>query len=69
MSPPTRLPGPRDAQVASILGSFFGILALPVLAGCFFVESAIDLAINLGAGLLLMAVGIIFVAAGRRSRS
>ena len=56
----------RDAHVARILGLFFVVLSIPVLAGIFFTETRIDLALNLGAGLMLLAIGSLFLWAASR---
>ena len=58
----------RDTRVASILGTFLIVLALPVLAGSLYVESTLDLVIELVAGALLLAVGLLFLWTARRSR-
>ena len=57
----------RDTRVASILGAFLIVLALPVLAGSPYVESTLDLVIELVAGALLLAVGLVFLWTARRS--
>lgn len=57
----------RDTRVASILGSFLIVLAMPVLAGSLYVESTLDLVIELVAGALLVAVGLVFLWTARRS--
>ena len=51
----------RDSSIARILGIFFLVLGLPVLAGGLFAEVDIDLILNLGAGGLLWIVGGIFL--------
>lgn len=56
----------RDAHVARILGLFFVVLGIPVLAGIFFTDTGIDLTLNLGAGLLLLAIGTFFFWAASR---
>ncbi len=61
-------PMEREANVARILGVFFLVLGLPVLAGSLFPEVKIDLILNLAAGALLWIVGGGFLWQSRRSR-
>ncbi len=61
-------PMEREANVARILGVFFLVLGLPVLAGSLFAEVKIDLILNLAAGALLWIVGGGFLWQSRRSR-
>ena len=59
----------RDSSIARILGIFFLVLGVPVLAGTLFAEIAIDLILNLGAGALLFVVGGLFLWWSRRTRA
>lgn len=63
----------RDAITAVILGVFFAIVSLPVLGGVFYAVESIDRAINVVAGLILLFVGVGFIARGqfihRKSRT
>lgn len=56
----------RDGAVAAVLGLFFVVLGLPVLAGTFFAGATIDRVINVVAGLLILAVGAAFLLWARR---
>jgi threonine/homoserine/homoserine lactone efflux protein len=56
----------RDAQVATALGAFLAVIALPVLAGTWYATLPVDRWINGVAGLLLLGVGIGFLLRGRR---
>jgi hypothetical protein len=47
----------RDARGAAILGWFHLALAAPVLIGTMYAELAIDRALNVGAAVVLSAVG------------
>jgi hypothetical protein len=55
----------RDAQVARVLGGFLSVIALPVLAGTFGATLTIDRWINAVAGLVLLSVGVGFLARAR----
>ncbi len=61
---PTNSLESRDASTAFILGGFFLLFSLPVLAGTFYSELSIDRIINVCAGLIIMAVGMGFVLRG-----
>ena len=61
-------PMEREANVARILGVFFLVLGLPVLAGSLFAEVKIDLILNLAAGALLWIVGGGFLWRAHRTR-
>lgn len=54
----------RDADTFFILGGFITILALPVLAGIFWEESAHARIVNIGAGLVLLGIGILMLYRG-----
>ena len=58
----------RDSSIARILGIFFLVLGVPVLAGSLFAEVDIDLILNLGAGGLLWIVGGLFLWWSSRAR-
>ena len=63
----------RDALTGVILGVFFILMSLPVLAGTFFAEKAIDRGINIVSGLIILVIGAAFLARGtyihRKSRT
>ncbi|HVS13334.1 MAG TPA: hypothetical protein VMV46_05395 [Thermoanaerobaculia bacterium] len=63
---PEREPRSRDAQTATALGAFLALIALPVLAGTLYASLPVDRWVNGIAGLLLLAVGLGFLARGRR---
>ncbi len=57
----------REGTTAILLGAFLAALALAVLTGIFFADAGIDRWLNLGAGLVILGVGLGFIAYGRRS--
>ena len=59
----------RDASVASILGLFFVVLALPVAAGALSATLGIDRALSLAAAGLLLLVGGLFLWTALRWRA
>ena len=63
----------RDALTGVILGVFFILMSLPVLAGTFFAEKAIDRGINIVSGSIILIIGAAFLARGtyihRKSRT
>lgn len=54
----------RDSDTFFILGGFITLLALPVLAGLFWEESAHARVVNVGAGLVLLLIGLFMVFRG-----
>jgi membrane protein YdbS with pleckstrin-like domain len=59
----------RDARVASILGLFFLVLAVPVAVGAISATLAIDRLLSLAAATILLAVGGVFLWVGSRWRT
>ncbi len=58
----------RDAEVLTIIGGFFALLALLVLIGVVWHDRGRGLAVGLGAGILLLAIGLGAIAIGLRFR-
>ena len=58
----------RDARVASILGLFFVVLAVPVAAGAVSATLGIDRVLSLAAAALLLGAGGVFLWIGLRWR-
>ena len=59
----------RDARVASILGLFFVVLAVPVAVGAISATLGIDRALSAAAAALLLAAGGIFLWVAMRWRA
>lgn len=55
----------RDASSAVIIGAFFVLMSLPVIAGVFYATETIDRTINFVAGLIIFLVGVGFILRGR----
>ena len=55
----------RDASSAVIIGAFFVLMSLPVLAGVFYAVLPIDRGINFVSGLIILLIGIGFILRGR----
>lgn len=58
----------RDAEALTIIGAFFALLAVLVLVGVIWHDRGPGLPVGIGAGLLLLLVGVGAVAIGRRLR-
>ncbi|GEM_PF-4542875 len=56
----------RDAVTQVILGGFFVVISLPVLAGYFFETRAVDRIILIISGLTILLIGVAFIERGRR---
>jgi len=58
----------RDRDVASlmIIGGFFAILSVFVLIGTFFEDRGHGQIVNVGAGLILLLVGVVMMGFGQR---
>ena len=48
----------RDAETQIVLGAFVLLLSLPVIAGTFWADRFNALVVNLGAGFVLLLVGL-----------
>ncbi len=56
----------RDGEVLTIIGSFFAILAVLVLIGTIFQGHREGMVVGIGAGLLLLLIGLGAASLGRR---
>ncbi len=55
----------RDAETQILLGAFIFALGLPVLVGTWWAETAMQRIVNVGAGGVLIGIGIGFFLYGR----
>lgn len=58
----------RDAEALTIIGAFFAILAALVLIGVIMHHEGGDAAVGIGAGIILLVIGLGSVSIGRRLR-
>ncbi len=54
----------RDAETLKIIGGFFAILAVLVLIGVIWHDSGEGLAVGIGAGVILLLIGLVSVRIG-----
>lgn len=54
----------RDSSTDFMLGGFLVVLSAPVFVGILYSEKAIDRILNVGAGLIILLVGLGFVLRG-----
>lgn len=59
----------RDAESLLMKGAFFTFLGVPVLIGTFWAKTSHAATVNVGAGVLLLIVGLGFIMKGFRIRS
>lgn len=55
----------RDAATLMALGIFITVLAVPVLAGTFWAQRFHAAVVNIGAGVVLLGIGIGFIVRGK----
>lgn len=58
----------RDAESLMMLGGFMTVLAIPVLIGTAFADSARAMIVNVGAGTILLLIGLAFLLRGIKIR-
>ena len=57
----------RDAETVSMLGGFVAFISLPVLIGTFWADKMSARVVNIGAGLVLLLIGLLMLAHGLRN--